>query len=153
MLDSIFQLFNGSWKMKNTASLFVILSTILLFIYGCGGGSNSSDSSPYISSSTSESSTSPNYPSSSPESFTNSFTVNPLRDLGLGKGENVCFRIKSYNNIAISDFSKAICGQIKNDHKLTLSWNKVHGKIDGYYVYYGANKNKATNFLTDVIEG
>ena len=51
-----------------------------------------------------------------------------------------------------SDFSKAICGKINNDTKLTLSWNKISGDVSGYYVYFGTNKNNVTNFLADVIE-
>ena len=137
--------------MKNTAKLFAILSTILLFLYGCGGDSSSS-SSPNFSSSTPESATSTNSLSSSPETFTNLLTVNPLRDLGLGKGKNVCFRIKSYNNITESDFSNAFCGQIKDDLSITLAWNKSDGNIHGYYVYYGTNKYNATNYLADVLE-
>ncbi len=80
----------------------------------------------------------------------NSLTVNPLLDLGLGKGKSVCFRLKSYNNVTESDFSKAICGEIYNDQSLTLSWGSVTGNVDGYYVYFGTSENNVASFLADV---
>ncbi len=79
-----------------------------------------------------------------------SHTTNPLLDLGLEKGKSVCFSIKSYNTVTESDFSKTICGTINNDQSLTVSWDKVSGDVDGYYVYFGTNENNATNFLADV---
>ena len=140
--------------MSSLLKLIVFQLILILCIYGCGGGSNSSSESPISAnnepSAQSKSSSSSN--SDSTEKLSNLLKINPLRDLGLGKGENVCFRIKSYNNVAVSDFSKAICGQIMDDHSLTLLWSKVAGKISGYYVYYGTNKNNAENYLTDVLE-
>jgi hypothetical protein len=35
-----------------------------------------------------------------------------LRDLRLLPGQNACFRVKAYNNIAKSPFSPAICTKI-----------------------------------------
>ena len=70
----------------------------------------------------------------------------------MGNGDNVCFRLKAYNNFTESDFSNAICSQIENDNTLTLSWDEVSGNIIGYYIYFGVDKNNATNFLKDVFE-
>ena len=33
-------------------------------------------------------------------------------DLGLNPGDNVCFRLKAYNGLALSDFSAAACGTV-----------------------------------------
>lgn len=136
--------------MKSNIKLIAVFTAVIFCLFGCGGGGNSS--------STAESSS--NTPSSSPESspppsssgLFSSISINPLTDLGLEAGNKVCFSVKSYNNFSESDFSKAICGEIRNDNTLTLSWNKITGDVSGYYVYFGANKNNATNFLADVME-
>ena len=140
--------------MTITVRFLVICLVFSFSIYGCGGGSNSSQSSTGLSSnntSSEPSSSSPNNSSSSPNNFS-SLIINPLKDLGLNSGEQVCFRVKSYNNTLESDFSKAICGKINDSNKLTLSWNKSSGDVSGYYVYFGTNKNNATNFLANVLE-
>ncbi len=135
--------------MKSPVILLVMCMIFALCLIGCGGGGSSSTAE-----------TSPNTPSSSPESSPppsssgqfSSLAINPLTDLGLIAGNKVCFSVKSYNNFSESDFSKAVCGQIKDDNKLTLYWNKITGNVSGYYVYFGSDKNNATNFLADVIE-
>ncbi len=84
---------------------------------------------------------------------TQAIEINPMRDLGLEKGKQVCFSLKSYNNIAESSFSKAVCGRIRSNHSLTLVWEKAKGKISGYQIYFGKNRKTANeNFLTDMIE-
>jgi hypothetical protein len=119
--------------MKNTIKLLAMSVAFAFCFTGCGGGSSSSS------------------PSSS-TGLPNSVVFNPLRDLALGAGDQVCFSIKSYNNISESTFSKAVCGLINNNDSLTLSWNEVSGDVVGYYVYFGSNRDDATNFLTDVFE-
>ncbi len=79
-----------------------------------------------------------------------SININPLRDLGMSKGENVCFRIKAYNTTSVSKFSNAICSRIRDLDYITLKWNKAIGDVIGYYIYYGANKNNSKTFLFDV---
>lgn len=129
-----------------------LLATIL--ICGCGGGGGSSSQSGSPSSSTDGSANNPPSSKNNPPSsnLSNSIVINPLRDLGRNKGDRVCFRIKSYNNVTESDFSGAICNTIKNSKSITLSWNSVPGDVLGYYVYYGIEKNNVSNFLEDVIE-
>ena len=135
--------------MKSPVILLSICIIFALCLIGCGGGGSSSTTE-----------TSPNTPSSSPESSPqstpsgqfSSLEINPLADLGLVAGNKVCFSVKSYNNFSESDFSKAACGQIKDDNKLTLAWNKNTENVNGYYVYFGTDENNATNFLADVIE-
>ena len=130
--------------MKRTVISFALHILAAFCLFGCGGGGGSSSS---------ESSGSDTGGSSSSSSRFSSLVINPLSELGLTSGDNVCFRVKSYNNVSESDFSKPICGKINDNNKLTLSWNRVSGYISGYYVYFGTNKNNATNFLADVIEG
>ena len=128
--------------------ILLAMHIILAFcLIGCGGGksSNTVESVPNASSS-------PPTNQSEPSEQFSSLAINPIADLGLTAGDKVCFSVKSYNNIMESDFSKAICGKINNNTKLTLSWNKISGDVSGYYVYFGTNKNNATNFLADVIE-
>lgn len=136
--------------MKSTIRLLAVVSTAFLFcLIGCGGGSSSSSAE-----------TSPNTPLPSPEFSPppssseqfSSLAINPLTDLGLEAGNKACFSVKSYNNISESAFSKAICTQIKNENRLTLSWNKITGNVSGYYVYFGTDENNATNFIADVLE-
>lgn len=82
-----------------------------------------------------------------------SMKINPLRDLGLEKGKQACFRLKSYNNVTKSNFSNAACGRISNNHSLTLAWDKATGDITGYQIYFGTNgKISEMNFLADMIE-
>ncbi len=126
--------------MKNKIIFLITCMALSYILIGCGGGGSGSPSS----------GTSAENTGSSSGSFA-SLEVNPITDLGLDTGSNVCFSIKSYNNITESDFSKAICSKIKNDGKLTLSWNKNPRSVSGYYVYYGTNKNNAKTFLADVI--
>ena len=132
--------------MKRVVATFTVYLVLCLSLNGCGGGGSSSSATedlPNTSSAT---------PPSSPSGLPNSIDINPLIDLGMVAGDNVCFRLKSYNNFTESDFSKAICSQIKNESALTLSWNQVSGNIIGYYIYFGPDKNSATNFLKDVFE-
>ena len=130
--------------MKNTIKLLAISVAFAFCFTGCGGGSSSS---------TSPNTTSPpDVPPSSSTGLPNSVVFNPLRDLALGAGDQVCFSIKSYNNISESTFSKVVCGLINNNDSLTLSWNNVSGNVVGYYVYFGFNRDDATNFLADIFE-
>ena len=124
--------------------LFAICVILAFCLIGCGGGSSSSVTESSLNTSSS--------PQPQPLNQFSSLVINPIADLGLTTGEKVCFSVKSYNNVTESDYSKAICGKINNDNKLTLSWNKIAGDVNGYYVYYGTNKNNATNFLADVME-
>ena len=132
--------------MKRPVILIAVCVVLAFCLIGCGGGSSSSvtESSPNTSS--------PPQPQPQPLNQFSSLEINPLTDLGLTTGDKVCFSVKSYNNVTESDYSKAICGKINDDNKLTLSWNKISGDANGYYVYYGTNKNNATNFLADVME-
>ncbi len=83
----------------------------------------------------------------------NSLEINPTRDLGLATGENVCFKLKSYNNTATSNFSDAICSKIPDGESLTLTWESAPGDIVGYYVYFGTSTtNAGNNFLANVLE-
>ena len=127
-----------SWKIKNTIILHATCMTFAFCLIGCGGGSGSSYSTTDASPTT-------------PRQFS-SLEINPLSDLGLEEGDSVCFKVKSYNNVTESDYSKPICSIIYDPLNLPLSWSEVTGKINGYYVYFGTNKNNATNFLADVIE-
>ena len=136
--------------MKNIVNPIVVLMAIFVGIQGCGGGSSSSSSGENLIDTSSSSSKEP--PTSSPSESSSSLAINPLSDLGLTKGDSVCFRLKAYNNVTESNYSKPICGQINNDHSLTLSWDNVSENVIGYYVYYGTNKNNAKNFIADVIE-
>lgn len=43
---------------------------------------------------------------------TNSATIDAVADLGLNKGDKACFRVKSYSNVAESDYSSAVCGTL-----------------------------------------
>ena len=79
----------------------------------------------------------------------NSIEVDPLRDLGMDKGY-VCFRIKSYSNTDISNFSKPACTNIKNSDKFILAWAHGSGIILGYQVYFGKSAKKTNSYLTDV---
>lgn len=161
----------GVWNMRSIISTNLVLFIITLYcltIGACGGGGSSSeDYTPTVSDISNPSSPmpkkspknpkqapkKPNSSSSPPKTLANLIEVNPLRDLGLGKGESICFRLKSYNNVTESDFSKSVCGQIKNDHSLILTWNNIPGNIVGYYVYFSKNKNNTnSNFLTNVIK-
>ncbi len=155
--------------MSRNISTNLVLFIITLFILtlgacGGGGGSSSEADTPVVSDTSSPNAPSPkkspNQPKqapkktdspSSPKALANLIEINPLRDLGFGKGESICFSLKSYNNITESNFSESICDKIKDDHSLTLTWNNAAGNISGYYVYFGTNKNNATNFLADVI--
>ena len=148
MIFSVSIELNWSWNMERPVILFSMHVILALCLIACGGGSSSSvvDFAPNTSSSP------PSKPSEPSEQFS-SLAINPIADLGLTTGDNVCFSVKSYNNIAESDFSKAICSKVSNSNVLTLSWNKISGdNISGYYVYFGTNKNNVTNYLADVIE-
>ena len=135
--------------MKSAVKLLAFCMFFVFYLFGCGGGSSSSTTETIPNTSTSSpDSLSP--PSASEQS--SSLTINPIADLGLVAGNKVCFRIKAYNNFLESEFSNAVCGEIKNDHNLTLSWDRTTEDVSGYYVYFGTNKNNATNFLADVIE-
>ena len=125
-----------------------VLAIVSLIICGCGGGGSSSSEEQSAQSSLAPSSSS----SSSLKTLSNSIEIDPILELGLEKGEKVCFRIKSYNNVTESDFSGAICSVLKNEKTLSLSWNDVPGDVIGYLVYYGTNKKNANNLLRDVIE-
>jgi len=156
--------------MKSTLKMLAALVTINISLAGCGGGGGNSSSispqdapapSPITPTAAPEDAPAPSpiTPTASPDAqptpsdtLPNLIEINPLRDLGLGKNDLVCFRIKSYNNVAESDLSDAACSVIKNDLLLTLSWSEVLGNIHGYYVYFGTNKNSATEFLADVTE-
>ncbi len=147
--------------MKCTVKLLALYVVITFSLYGCGGDSSSPSTAegvPNIASATPGAKPNTEFkrtPKTTPpltSGLPNSIEINPLRDLGLEKGENICFRLKSYNNVTESDFSKAICGKINNDNSLILSWEDVIGNVDGYYVYFGKNKNNVANFLADVIE-
>lgn len=133
--------------MKRNINFFAACVAFSFCLIGCGGSGSSSSTAE-----TSPNTSSPEKPEppSSSEQF-NSLVINPLTELGLEVGNKVCFSVKSYNNVSESDFSKTICGQIKNDNMLTLSWNNIPGNVNGYYVYFGTEKNSATNFLADVI--
>jgi hypothetical protein len=133
--------------MKSAIISIVVLVAFTLGLNGCGGSGSSSSTAE-----TSPNTSSPENPEppSSSEQFA-SLVINPLTELGLEAGNKACFSVKSYNNVSESDFSKAICGQIKNDNVLILSWNKVPEKVNGYYIYFGTDINNATNFLADVI--
>jgi len=43
-----------------------------------------------------------------------SLNYDAWNDLGLEKGDTVCFRLKAYNSVGSSDFSTGICGDIPN---------------------------------------
>ena len=146
--------------MKSILTVLVTLVVSQSILIGCGGGGSSStlaeaSNSPDNQASPSsppDNQASPNSPP--PENnLANSININPMRDLGLDQGKSACFKIKSYNNIGESEFSDAICGQVKNEQSLTLTWEDASGNVVGYYVYFGTNKDKAgDNFLADVIE-
>ncbi len=147
--------------MKSIEKLLAVFVAITFSLYGCGGDSSSPSTTEEIQEfalaapETTPKTESKPAPKTTPpliSGLPNSIEINPLRDLGLEKGKNICFRLKSYNNVAESDFSKVICSQIKNDRRLTLSWSDVPGNVSGYFVYYGVSKNNATKFLIDVIE-
>ncbi len=154
--------------MRKHISKSLVLSSITflcLTLVACGGGGSSSDAGSSIISDTSDPTTSPQNNSPTPpkktpndsnnsnprNTFANKIEINPLRDLGLGKGKNICFKLKSYNNVSESDFSKSICGKIKDNHLITLTWEDAIGNIVGYYVYFGTNKNNVKNYLADVL--
>ena len=142
--------------MKSAVKLFVLHVAFMLILIGCGGKGSSSSAFEEPSGTSSESSntsqSSPESTPSLPKRLSNSIIVSPLRDLGMEKGESVCFRLKSYNNITESDFSKAICSQIKNDNRLTLIWNEASENVTGYYVFFGSNKKDSKQFLADIIQ-
>lgn len=155
--------------MEQNISTNVVLFIIMLFcltISACGGGGSSSDTSNVKVNNTSNPSTAtpekapipqnqaPNDNNSGkPNTLANFIELNPLRDLGVGKGKSICFKLKSYNNVTESAFSESVCGQIKNDHSLVLTWNNASGNIVGYYVYFSDSKNNSNNkFLADVIK-
>ncbi len=77
-------------------------------------------------------------------------SINPLRDLGISKGY-VCFRIKAYSNIEVSDFSKPVCGYIKNSKSFKLAWTPSSKSVIGYHVYSGTSAKITENFITDVM--
>ena len=142
---------NRSWNMKRSVILLAMSVIFAFCLIACGGGSSSSDVD-FAPNTSSSPPTIPPEPLGPSEQFS-SLSINPIADLGLITGDNVCFSVKSYNNIAVSDFSKTICSKVSNSNELTLSWNKITGdNISGYYVYFGTNKNNATNFLADIIE-
>ena len=124
--------------MKSNIILVTTIAVLLFILIGCGGGSGSGSGSSVIESTA-------NTPS--PLEQFSTLAVNPLTDLGLDIGDQVCFSVKSYNNVTESDFSKAICSQIKDNDSLTLAWNNIFGNINGYYIYFGTNKFNTTNFL------
>ena len=49
----------------------------------------------------------PDFHSSSP-----SVQYDVLKDLGIQSGESVCFRIKAYSEVAVSDYSEAACATV-----------------------------------------
>ncbi len=124
---------------------------ISLSISACGGGGSGSSSDTASLSQPSTPTGGSNNTSNSPQ-FANTIEINPLRDLGLGVGDNVCFKIKAYNNVTESKFSGALCSTLKNETSVNLSWNDVPGNVVGYYVYYGTKKKDVNNFLVDVVE-
>ena len=131
-----------------TPTILLAMGMIINFcLVGCGGGGSSSTLDTSSNKSSSES-----LPQPAPSGQFSSLEINPLTDLGLVAGSKVCFSVKSYNNFSESDFSKAVCDEIKDDNNLTLSWNKITGNASGYYVYFGTDENNATTFLADVIE-
>ena len=138
--------------MKSTIILLAACMVLTFSLIGCGGGGSSSTTDTLPTTSSSPSPSPKSSPQPSPSGQFSSLAINPLADLGLAAGDNVCFSVKSYNNFSESDFSKAVCGKIKDDNKLTLAWNKNTENVNGYYVYFGTDKNNATNFLADVIE-
>ena len=132
--------------------IMLVLAMSQLVLVGCGGGSGSSSTQSSPNQSMDTPSSSPDSTSPPSNNLSNVIEVNPLRDLGLDKGDQVCFRIKSYNNVEVSDFSKPICSKIKNSTQLMLSWNDADGNVIGYYVYFGSSKKKVNEYLADVIE-
>ena len=76
--------------------------------------------------------------------------IDPIRDLGINKGY-VCFRIKAYSNIEVSDFSRAVCGYIKNSKKIKLAWTPRSNSVIGYHVYFGTSAKITKKFITDVM--
>ena len=134
--------------MKNPTLLLAMGMIINFCLVGCGGGGSSSTLDTSSNKSSSES-----LPQPAPSGQFSSLEINPLTDLGLVAGSKVCFSVKSYNNFSESDYSEAVCGQIEDDNKVILSWNKItESNVNGYYVYFGTNENNATTFLADVIE-
>ena len=79
-----------------------------------------------------------------------SANIDPLRDLGIDKGY-VCFRVKAYTNLEVSEFSQAICTYIKNSKKIKLAWNHSSKAIIGYQVYFGNSAKRTNNFISDVM--
>ena len=78
--------------------------------------------------------------------------LHPLRDLGIEKGF-VCFRVKAYSNIEVSNFSKAVCTYIKNSKAVKLAWAPESSNSDaiiGYRVYFGNSAKKTNTLVTDV---
>ena len=76
--------------------------------------------------------------------------IDPIRDLGINKGY-VCFRIKAYSNIEVSDFSRAVCTYIKNSKRVKLAWTPRSNSVIGYQVYFGTSAKITKNFITDVM--
>lgn len=146
-----------SWKMNCKVKLCAFFMSMLFSAYGCGGGgsSNTSNINPETSNqsapdSKSNASSSNNKPQTPNNRAANKLAINPLIELGLQKGESVCFRLKSYNNTTTSGFSEPACGRIKNEQTLVLSWHNPSDEVVGYYVYFSQNNNQ-NKFLADVI--
>ena len=134
--------------MKNPAKLLAVCMVFVFCLIGCGGSGSSSTAETLSSTSSSE-----QLPQSTPSEQFSSLEINPLADLGMVVGNKVCFSVKAYDNFSESDYSEAVCGQIEDDNKVILSWNKItESNVNGYYVYFGTNENNATTFLADVIE-
>ena len=76
--------------------------------------------------------------------------IDPVRDLGINKGY-VCFRIKAYSNIEVSDFSRAVCTYIKNSKKVKLAWTPGSDAVIGYQVYFGTSAKITDKFITDIM--
>ena len=133
--------------MKSTVILFAFILVIILSHTGCGGGGNSSENEVPKSISSSPSNTD----NTSLNGTVNSLEIDPLLELGLAKGENICFGIKAYSNISKSKLSEAICTTVMNDEPILLSWNQLPQNIIGYEIYYGKMKKSVTNFFHDVM--
>jgi hypothetical protein len=123
--------------MKSAIISLVILVTFALGLSGCGGSSSGAAESSYTP--------------SPPTDATKTIEINPLVELGLEKGSNICIRIKAYTNTSESDFSEAICTKIIDSESIELSWNNTSQNVIGYEIYYGNTESTADNFLQDIM--
>lgn len=122
--------------MKSTVIPLVVLAAFILCLNGCGGESSSSGT---------------NIPPPSPIETTNSIEINPLLELGLEKGMDICISIKAYSNSSKSKLSEAVCTKINDSQPIELSWNHTSTSVIGYEIFYGNSKNNARNFLQNVM--